>query len=54
MSIFRIRVSIEREVEAEDEHTAAERFWNELEDNNGMENTTTENRLSDSMEIEEV
>lgn len=54
MKRYKISVSIEREVTANNEYEAQENFWIELEDDNGKENTTTENRLADSMEIREI
>jgi len=54
MKKYRIKISLEREVEAKDEFEACENFWVELADDNAMENTTTENRLADSIEISEI
>lgn len=51
---YEIRVSIEREVEAPDEEDASNKFFEELEEDNIRENTTTENRLIESMEIKKI
>ena len=51
---FNIKVGIEKVIEAKDEYEAGEKFWTSLEEDNGIENTTTENRLEESRKIEDV
>lgn len=53
MKKYKVKISLEREVEANDEYEACENFWQELAEDNAIENTTTENRLVESMEIKE-
>ena len=49
-----VTTSITREVYAENKEEAENEFWEQLEHDNTMENTTTENRLADNMKVEEV
>jgi hypothetical protein len=54
MPKYKVRIELERIVEAKDEYEASENFWIELEQDNGAENTTTDNRLGESMTVEEI
>ena len=54
MKKYKVKVNLERVVEAENEEEADIKFWEDLEFDNAMENTTTGNRLEENIEIREV
>jgi len=54
MALYLVKTYIVREVEAQDEEEAHERFWIELEDECSLSNTTIDNMLNDSIEIEKL
>ncbi len=54
MKQYKIKTDLTTVVEANDEAEAVEKFWEKLEDDNNVENTTTENRLEENMVIKEV
>lgn len=54
MPKFKVKVSLERIVSANDEEEAGNNFWFDLDEANNKENATTENKLTDSMEIKEI
>ncbi len=52
--IYKVKIELERRVDARDEEEARSEFWIQLEDDNALANTTTENRLSDSMTVKKI
>lgn len=51
---YRISVGISRVIEANDEEEAGNKFWEELEKENGIENTSITTILNDSMKIKKT
>lgn len=49
-----VSIGINHEVKADNENEAIEKFWKELEDSDGSENTILENILLDSLKVKEV
>ena len=54
MKTYIVSSTIEREVEAEDEDTAMEQFWESIENDCGCCNTTLEVMLSEGMNAKEI